>query len=56
MPSPALPPRGSQAYTKTMTLAQTLAPLVDLVFPPRCPLCGEGLTAHAKSAEYRMKK
>lgn len=28
-----------------MTLAQTLAPLVDLVFPPRCPLCGEGLTA-----------
>lgn len=28
-----------------MALAQTLAPLVDLVFPPRCPLCGEGLTA-----------
>lgn len=26
-------------------LSQTLAPLVDLVFPPRCPLCGEGLTA-----------
>lgn len=28
-----------------MALSQTLAPLVDLVFPPRCPLCGEGLTA-----------
>lgn len=28
-----------------MTLSQTLAPLVDLIFPPRCPLCGEGLTA-----------
>ncbi len=28
-----------------MALAQTLSPLVDLVFPPRCPLCGEGLTA-----------
>lgn len=28
-----------------MALAQALAPLIDLVFPPRCPLCGEGLTA-----------
>ncbi|MBW8752546.1 MAG: ComF family protein [Sphingomonadales bacterium] len=28
-----------------MTLAETLAPVVDLVFPPRCPLCGEGLAA-----------
>jgi ComF family protein len=26
-------------------LAQVLAPVVDLVFPPRCPLCGEGLQA-----------
>ncbi|WP_246034384.1 ComF family protein [Qipengyuania marisflavi] len=24
-------------------LAQSLAPLIDLVFPPRCPACGEGL-------------
>jgi len=24
-------------------LKQALAPLVDLVFPPRCPLCGEGI-------------
>lgn len=23
--------------------AQTFAPLVDLVFPPRCPVCGEGI-------------
>jgi ComF family protein len=30
-----------------MSLSQTLAPLIDLVFPPRCPLCGEGLTAQA---------
>lgn len=28
-----------------MALARALAPLIDLVFPPRCPLCGEGLTA-----------
>ena len=28
-----------------MPLAQALSPLVDLVFPPRCPLCGEGLSA-----------
>ena len=29
-----------------MVLARALAPLVDLVFPPRCPLCGAGLAAH----------
>ena len=28
-----------------MQFAETLAPVVDLVFPPRCPLCGEGLSA-----------
>lgn len=28
-----------------MVLAKALAPVIDLVFPPRCPLCGEGLTA-----------
>jgi ComF family protein len=27
-----------------MQLAQTLAPVLDFVFPPRCPLCGEGLS------------
>ena len=26
-------------------LSETLAPLVDLVFPPRCPLCSTGLAA-----------
>jgi ComF family protein len=28
-----------------MALSRTLAPLIDLAFPPRCPLCGEGLLA-----------
>jgi ComF family protein len=28
-----------------MVIAKALAPVVDMVFPPRCPLCGEGLTA-----------
>jgi ComF family protein len=28
-----------------MSLASMLQPVADLVFPPRCPLCGEGLTA-----------
>jgi ComF family protein len=28
-----------------MPLAESLAPVVDLIFPPRCPLCGEGLSA-----------
>ena len=26
--------------------AQALAPLVDLVYPPRCPLCGDGIGVH----------
>lgn len=28
-----------------MQIARTLAPLTDLIFPPRCPLCGEGILA-----------
>lgn len=28
-----------------MLLQQAFAPLVDLVFPPRCPACGEGIAA-----------
>ncbi len=28
-----------------MQIARSLAPLIDLAFPPRCPLCGEGLLA-----------
>lgn len=36
----------TQAPSKTQALARVarqLAPLVDLVFPPRCPLCGDAL-------------
>lgn len=29
-----------------MPVPAALAPLVDLVFPPRCPLCGAALAAH----------
>lgn len=28
-----------------MPFAQALAPLIDLVFPPRCPLCGNGISS-----------
>jgi ComF family protein len=28
-----------------MAIPDPLVPLVDLVFPPRCPLCGEGLSS-----------
>lgn len=30
-----------------MSKLAALTPLVDLVFPPRCPLCGEGLAAQS---------
>ena len=29
----------------TRLISETFAPLVDLVYPPRCPLCGDGLAA-----------
>jgi len=29
-----------------VSLADALAPLVDAVFPPRCPLCGGGIAQH----------
>ena len=32
-------------HLAVMQIARTLAPLIDLAFPPRCPLCGEGLLA-----------
>ncbi len=32
-------------YACPVHIARTLAPLIDLAFPPRCPLCGEGLLA-----------
>ena len=28
-----------------MVIPASLAPIIDLVFPPRCPLCGDGLSA-----------
>ncbi|RPF70308.1 ComF family protein [Aurantiacibacter spongiae] len=31
--------------TVARTLSQSLAPLVDLVYPPRCPVCGDGIGA-----------
>jgi ComF family protein len=30
-----------------MQVPAFIAPVVDLVFPPRCPLCGEGLSAQS---------
>lgn len=30
-----------------MAIAHTLAPIVDLVFPPRCPLCGDAIGAQS---------
>ncbi|MCJ2181862.1 ComF family protein [Novosphingobium sp. 1949] len=30
-----------------MSIAATLAPIVDLMFPPRCPLCGAGIQSQA---------
>lgn len=29
-----------------MTLASALTPVIDFVFPPRCPLCGDPVAAH----------
>lgn len=31
-----------------MSLRQTFAPIVDFVFPPRCPACGEAIIADAQ--------
>lgn len=49
MPSrfPALPAVGVQGYARPMSLARVLEPVADLLFPPRCPLCGEGLSAQS---------
>lgn len=30
-----------------MSLGRVLEPVADLLFPPRCPLCGEGLSAQS---------
>ena len=37
--------RGQPLNMQVMKLPDSLAPVVDLIFPPRCPLCGEGLSA-----------
>lgn len=39
--------QGAAAQDDRMSVAKTLMPLVDLVFPPRCPLCGEGISGEA---------
>ena len=36
---------GPDAYAKRMQVPAAIAPIIDLVFPPRCPLCGEGLSS-----------
>lgn len=33
----------SHSMPVSRIISKTFAPLVDLVYPPRCPLCGEGL-------------
>lgn len=44
---PCLPAAGKQSSVVAVPLAaflrESLAPLVDLVFPPRCPLCGAAI-------------
>lgn len=44
-----LPCRGRwrKRYTGAMRVPTFLAPLVDLVFPPRCPLCGDMMVEQA---------
>jgi len=45
-PGLALAPGEGQSPA-SMSLAAAFAPLVDLVYPPRCPLCGEGIAAQS---------
>ena len=46
---PCLPAWRKRSSTLPMTpralLADTLSPLVDLIYPPRCPACGAGLAS-----------
>lgn len=55
---PAVPPLSAAGKRGTLTgmtvtaqlaatLGESLAPLVDLVYPPRCPLCGEAIARQA---------
>ena len=43
--SPALRRGAVQAIPAAMQLHPLLVPIADLIFPPRCPLCGEALAA-----------
>lgn len=44
LPMPCAPPQRKR-YEYSMQVPALIAPVVDLVFPPRCPLCGMGLAA-----------
>lgn len=39
--------RGRIGSSATVNLATALAPVVDFVFPPRCPLCGDAVSEQA---------
>ena len=40
-----LPLGAGQPSMSAVKLLEPVAPLIDLIYPPRCPLCGEGLAA-----------
>jgi ComF family protein len=40
-----LPGSGGKGSMAGVKLLEAVAPVIDLVYPPRCPLCGEGLAA-----------
>jgi ComF family protein len=42
-----LPARREAGSMPSVKLLEPVAPLIDLIYPPRCPLCGEGLAAQA---------
>lgn len=48
---PCLPARCKRSSTGRMStralLADTFSPIVDLVYPPRCPACGSGLASQS---------
>lgn len=45
--SAALPPGRIALASAIVPISAVLAPVVDFVFPPRCPLCGTGVAAQA---------
>lgn len=42
-----LPTRLGGGSMLRVKLLEPVAPLIDLIYPPRCPLCGDGLAAQA---------